>query len=70
MTYIRFIFFFYWFAQFLKFGALPSENPRCALNHENKTSEPGANQLLFKKTKFSLLKSIYFHLKRTTKTML
>ena len=30
MTYIRFFFVLYWFAPFLKFGPLPSENPRCA----------------------------------------
>ena len=30
MTYIRFFFALYWFAPFLKFGTLPSENPRCA----------------------------------------
>ena len=30
MTYIRFFFVFYWFAPFLKFGPLPSENLRCA----------------------------------------
>ena len=31
MTYIRFFFVLYWFAPFLKFGPLLSENPRCAL---------------------------------------
>ena len=30
MTYIRFFYVLYWFAPFLKFGPLPSENPRCA----------------------------------------
>ena len=30
MTYIRFFFILYWFVLFLKFGPLPSENPRCA----------------------------------------
>ena len=30
MTYIRFFFVLYWFTPFLKFGHLPSENPRCA----------------------------------------
>ena len=30
MTYIRFFFVLYWFARFLKFGLLPSENPRRA----------------------------------------
>ena len=30
MTYICFFFVLYWFAPFLKFGPLPSENPRCA----------------------------------------
>ena len=30
MTYIRFFSVLYWFPPFLKFGALPSENPRCA----------------------------------------
>ena len=30
MTYICFFFVLYWFAPFLKFGTLPSENPRCA----------------------------------------
>ena len=30
MTYIRFFFVLYWFALFLKFGPLPSQNPRCA----------------------------------------
>ena len=30
MTYIRFFFVLYWFALFLNFGSLPSENPRCA----------------------------------------
>ena len=30
MTYIRFFFVLYWFAPFLKFGPLPSGNPRCA----------------------------------------
>ena len=29
MTYIRLFFVLYWFAPFLKFGPLPSENPRC-----------------------------------------
>ena len=29
MTYICFFFVLYWFALFLKFGPLPSENPRC-----------------------------------------
>ena len=29
-TYICFFFVLYWFAPFLKFGPLPSENPRCA----------------------------------------
>ena len=28
MTYIRFFFVLYWFSPFLKFGFLPSENPR------------------------------------------
>ena len=30
MNYIRFFFVLYWFAPFLKFGPLPSENRRCA----------------------------------------
>ena len=30
MNYIRFLFVLYWFAPFLKFGPLPSKNPRCA----------------------------------------
>ena len=30
MTYIRFFSVLYWFAPFLKFEPLPSENPRCA----------------------------------------
>ena len=30
MTYICFFFVLHWFATFLKFGPLPSENPRCA----------------------------------------
>ena len=30
MTYIRFFFVLYWFTPILKFGLLPSENPRCA----------------------------------------
>ena len=36
MTYIRFFFVLYWFDPFLKFGLLPSENPRCApdMSHE------------------------------------
>ena len=29
MTYICLIFVLYWFPPFLKFGPLPSENPRC-----------------------------------------
>ena len=33
MNYIRFLFVLYWFAPFLKFGPLPSENPRCELVH-------------------------------------
>ena len=30
MTYVCFLFVLYWFAPFLKFGPLPSENLRCA----------------------------------------
>ena len=30
MTYISLFFVLYWYAPFLKFGPLPSENPRCA----------------------------------------
>ena len=30
ITDISFFFVLYWFAPFLKFGPLPSENPRCA----------------------------------------
>ena len=30
MNYIRFLFVLYCFATFLKFGPLPSQNPRCA----------------------------------------
>ena len=29
MNYIRFLFLLYWFALFLKFGPLSSENPPC-----------------------------------------
>ena len=35
MNYIRFLFVLYWFAPFLKFGTLPSENPRCASGLED-----------------------------------
>ena len=34
MTYIRFFLVLYWFAPFLKFGPLPSENPRCATDEK------------------------------------
>ena len=36
MTYIRFFSPLYWFAPFLKFGPLPSENSRCAPGFSNK----------------------------------
>ena len=36
MTYIRYFFLLYWFAPFLKFGPLPSENSRCAPGFSNK----------------------------------
>ena len=35
MNYIRFFFVLYWFPHFLKFGSLPSENPRCAPEVDN-----------------------------------
>ena len=40
MKYIRFIFVLYWFAPFLKFGPLPSENPRCPPGYGGSYGQP------------------------------
>ena len=51
MIYIRFFFVLYWFALFLKFGPLPSENPRCASAGKHKLSK---NKLMGWASKYKL----------------
>ena len=46
MNYIRFLFVLYWFAPFLKFRPLPSENPRCVPEKEKKRNLNLGEELL------------------------